>query len=99
MIRYVVGAAFRLDRWLHVKLGRPYAIALSVGLVLDILHRIRDAPEHVKSMHGAIGAILAVFMELALLLHQIAELHERFEPAAEPDGPDSAENRVDKSTA
>lgn len=89
MFRYVIRGASQLDAWLRRRLGRPYAVALSVGLLLDILHRVREAPHHIQSMHGRIGVALAVLMEMALLVHQVGELHARFEQ--EPEGGPSSD--------
>jgi len=36
----LTGRAYRLDQWLHLRLGRPYAMLLNVGLVIDIVHRV-----------------------------------------------------------
>ena len=77
MIRLLTRTAFQLDEWLHHRLGRSYRVALSAGLILDIGHRILEAPEHVSKRHSLIGVALAVAMELALLIHQIAEMHTR----------------------
>jgi hypothetical protein len=77
MIRFLTGAASRIDGWLHKRLGRPYGVMLSIGLVADIGHRLLDAPRHVRERHHLIGMVLVVTMELALLLHQLAEMHER----------------------
>ncbi|MGC1302230.1 MAG: hypothetical protein WA840_07640 [Caulobacteraceae bacterium] len=77
MIGFLTGPAARVDGWLHQRLGRTYGVMLSIGLVADIGHRIFDAPKHVQERHHLAGMILAVAMELALLLHQLAEMHER----------------------
>ena len=86
MIRGLVRTAFQIDAWLHRRLGRAYGVMLSVGLVLDIAHRILEAPEHVEHRHHLIGMVLAVAMELGLLLHQVGELHHRFGGKAHADG-------------
>jgi hypothetical protein len=85
MIRVLTGAAFQIDAWLHRRLGRAYRMMLSVGLVVDIVHRIIEAPEHVETRPHLTGIILAVAMELALLLHQVGELHHRLGPDAQAD--------------
>jgi hypothetical protein len=64
----------QLDAWLHRRLGGPYAVALSVGLLVDIAHRIHDAPQHVESKHRLIGVVPALFMEIGLLIHQLGEV-------------------------
>lgn len=79
MFRLVIRVASQLDAWLHQRLGRPYAVALSAGLIVDIVHRVHDAPQHLESKHRLIGVALALLMEIGLLIHQLGELHERFE--------------------
>ena len=78
MMGFLTGPAARMDGWLHERLGRPYGIALSVGLVADLVHRVLEAPAHVQGRRHLIGMALVVLLELGLLLHQLAELHERF---------------------
>jgi hypothetical protein len=77
VFRTLTKLALKWDRWLHQRFGRVYGIALSVGLISDIIHRVLDAPAHVKERHHLIGVILAVAMEAGLLIHQIGEMHER----------------------
>ena len=88
MIRFLIGAVSRIDDWLH-RLGRPYRVMLSIGLIADIGHRIFDASKHVQERQHVVGMILAVVMELALLIHQLAEMHERLghRPGSASDAP------------
>jgi len=78
MFSVVFRTAFRLDAWLHRRLGRGYRALLSVGLVIDIVHRILETPRHISERPRLIGVVLAVVMEVALLIHQLGELHVRF---------------------
>lgn len=82
MIRFLTRPAARLDQWLHARLGRPYGVLLSIGLMVDIGHRVMDAPKHIQEKHRLIGEGLAIIMELALLLHQVGEMHERLSSGA-----------------
>jgi hypothetical protein len=66
-----------LDDSLQRRLGAPYRVLLTVGLVIDIVHRVKEAPEHVENVHGWVAVGLAVVMEGGLLIHQVAELHHR----------------------
>lgn len=73
----ITGPAARLDAFLHKRLGRPYRILLTVGLITDIVHRILEAPKHVEHAHGWLAVALAVMLEVGLLIHQVGEIHER----------------------
>jgi hypothetical protein len=77
MFRALFRSASAIDRRLHERFGRAYGVFLSIGLTADIVHRILDAPGHVGERPRLIGVALAVVMELALLLHQLGEMHER----------------------
>ena len=84
MFRAVFRSASALDQWLHHRFGRAYAVFLSIGLIADIVHRVWNAAGHVEERHRLIGMALAVTMELALLLHQLGEMHERLGPLKGP---------------
>jgi hypothetical protein len=84
MIRALIRVAFQVDAWLHRRLGAAYGLMISVGLVIDIVHRIAETPEHLEARHRLVGVALAVAMELALLIHQVGELHHRLEARRGP---------------
>lgn len=77
----MIGAIFRaaafLDRWLQQKLGEPYRTLLGIGLLIEIVQRLREFPELLHSGKGLIGEGLALLLFAALLLNQLAEFHER----------------------
>ncbi len=78
MLRQVFKGARWLDVWLEEHLGRPYNALLSVGLSLEMLHRIQHLPETWRpGAHDPLGAVLALVMEAALLIHQLGEMAER----------------------
>jgi hypothetical protein len=79
MIYAVTRAAQRLDLWLQDRLGRPYNALLGIGLVIEIVRRLTEAPHKVLDMHRLLGSALVIIMELALLLHQVGALSHHIE--------------------
>ena len=69
--------AARLDAWLYRTLGAPYGVLLAVGLVIEIGRHAHELIERAGA--GAIGQILPIMLELALLLHTARALLERLE--------------------
>jgi hypothetical protein len=63
-----------LDDWLQTRLGRPYNIILAVGLVAEIVGRVRHFPEALHSAPNELRLVLLVVMELMLLIHQLSIL-------------------------
>lgn len=72
---------FRGVRWLHAELqqriGPAYNVILGVGVVIEIIHRVREANFHAQA--GVIRSLLAVVLFVLLLLNQLAELGEHVE--------------------
>ena len=81
MIRAITGGALWLDLWLQEKLGRPYNIVLSVGLVTEIIHRLTELPKRIASASQLVPTVLVILFECALLIHQVGELSHRPELA------------------
>jgi len=79
MIHAITHAALRLDQWLQSRLGRPYNAILSIGLVIEVIHRLSEFPTKVASMPHLAGAALTLVMELALLVHQVGALSHRID--------------------
>jgi hypothetical protein len=79
MIGEMLRAVHRLDEWLREILGRPYHAALGVGLVLEIIARIRELHEAPGSISGTIRLALVMLLYLLLLIHQIGELSDHAE--------------------
>ena len=79
MLRQVFRGARWLDQWLEEHLGRPYNAMLSVGLALEMIHRVQHLPDTWKpgAAHDPLGSVVALVMEAALLIHQLGELSER----------------------
>ena len=77
MLRRVFEGCWRLDRWLHARLGRPYGFVLSVGLMVEILRRLQETPARFASPGGRLATIFALLLNLALLIHQLGEMAER----------------------
>ena len=76
MIREFAGAARRLDECLRARIGRPYHVLLGVGLVVEIIKELREFGEVGTSAREVVGAALALLLFVALLIHQVGELHE-----------------------
>ncbi len=89
MIKTLLDAALRLDRWLHRKLGRPYGVALTVGLAIDLAHKIGETPARLAHVGRLAPLALVMLLNLALLIHQLAELGERTGKRPR-EGPDAA---------
>lgn len=75
MLRWITHGALRLDEWLQAKLGRPYHALLSVGLVVEIVRRLFELPQHLTEVHRLVPTLLVMAMEIALLIHQVGALH------------------------
>jgi hypothetical protein len=67
-------AAHRLDAWLRRTLGRPYHVMLGIGLVLEIIARVRELHEAAATTGSIIRLMLALLLYLVLLVHQVGEL-------------------------
>lgn len=63
-----------LDNWLQTRLGRPYNIVLAIGLVAEIVERVRHFPEALHSAPNELRLVLLVVMEVMLLIHQFSIL-------------------------
>jgi len=69
--------ARRLDLWLHRRLGAPYGVLLSIGLVIEIVRHGRELAEHVSA--GELRHLWPLLLDVALLLHTAGALRERWE--------------------
>jgi hypothetical protein len=76
MIGKILGGAHRLDDWLRGTLGRPYHAALGIGLVLEIVGRIRELYDAPAADRGIVPLALLMLLSVLLLVHQIGELSE-----------------------
>lgn len=77
MIVEVFRGVRSLHAELHRRIGPAYNVILSVGLVIEIIHRVREADFHADA--GVIRSLLAVVLFVLLLLNQMAELGEHVE--------------------
>jgi hypothetical protein len=77
MIHALIRAAHRLDLWLQRRLGRPYNVLLGVGLTIEVIRRLTELPAHLAEAPRVAGALLAVAMDMALLIHQLGEMSHR----------------------
>ncbi|MBV8094610.1 MAG: hypothetical protein JO110_15570 [Acetobacteraceae bacterium] len=79
MIGETLGVVHRLDDWLRERLGRPYHAALGVGLVWEIIARVRELHDAPATTAGIVRLALVMVLYLLLLVHQIGELSEHAE--------------------
>jgi hypothetical protein len=77
MVSALLTRCTRLDNWLHEKFGRPYGVVLTVGLILEIGHRMTEAPNRLFETSHVVQLVLLILLDAALLLHQLGELGER----------------------
>ena len=77
----MIVAMFRSAKWLHAELhrriGPAYNVILGSGLVIEIIHRVREANFHADA--GVIRFLLGVVLFALLLLNQLAEPGEHVE--------------------
>ena len=83
MFAPLLAACAKLDKWLHAKIGRPYGIVMTVGLILEIVHRLSETPKRMGEAKGLIALVLLVLLNAALLINQLGELSERVTPRGE----------------
>ena len=76
MIGELLDVVHRLDDWLRERLGRPYYAALGVGLVWEIIARVRELHDAPATTAGIVRLALVMLLYLLLLAHQIGELSE-----------------------
>jgi hypothetical protein len=76
MIVDVLRAARRLDERLQQKLGRPYSALLGIGLVIEIIARVREMIELPETSTSVMRLCLTVVFFALLLVHQLGELSE-----------------------
>lgn len=89
MIKLVIRGCLRLDTWLQDRLGRPYNVALGIGLIIEICRRLGEVPHHMESAPRLFGVVLVVLFETALLIHQIGALWHHFGPRHNTDEKDA----------
>lgn len=77
----ILRQAVRLDGWLYSRLGPPYGVLLSVGLVIEIGRHGHELVEHAGA--GLFRHLLPILLDLALLLHTLGALQERLERRGE----------------
>lgn len=78
MVGKILAPVRRLDEWLRGMLGRPYHAALGVGLILEIIARLREMYE-APTKTGLVKLVLLLALYLLLLVHQLGELSEHAE--------------------
>lgn len=86
MIAAILDAAHRLDDGLRQRFGRPYHALLGLGLVIEIVRRVREIGDVPESSAGIVKIALAVLLFAVLLVHQLGELHEHAARRRDPAG-------------
>jgi len=76
MIRLITRGAHQLDAWLRLHLGRPYTVALGVGLVYGIIASVRGLGQAIHSSTGVLEIAVMVLFQLALLINQLGQFHD-----------------------
>jgi hypothetical protein len=79
MVGEILRVVHRLDDWLRETLGRPYHVALGIGLVLEIIARVRELHDAPATTGGIMRLALVMLLYLLLLVHQIGELSDHAE--------------------
>ena len=69
--------AWRLDRWLNRRLGSPYRIVLAIGLAASISASWKALADSFKSTTNVLVILLIVVFQTALLINQVAQVHQR----------------------
>jgi hypothetical protein len=76
MIGKALGAVHEVDAWLRRMLGRPYHAALGIGLILEIIARVRELIETPGKSLGMVRLALVMLLFVLLLIHQLGELSD-----------------------
>lgn len=77
MIGPILDAAEKLNTWLKQHLGRPYNMLLGIGLIIEIVARIRDFRELPDAEYGLVRTVMTLLLYTALFINQLTELRER----------------------
>jgi hypothetical protein len=75
MIAEFLQAAHRMDASIVRVLGRPYHAVLGIGLGAEVVERFRQLEKTAGSDMGLVHLALVMLLYLALLIHQVGELH------------------------
>ena len=75
--RHITYWAWRLDRWLNRRLGSPYRIILSIGLIASISASWKALTDSFKSTTNILMVAVIVVFQTALLINQLAQVHQR----------------------
>jgi len=79
MILQISRWAQDLDAWLQSRIGWPYNVLLSIGLVAEIVGRVRHLPELLTSAPGELRLVFVILLEVVLLIHQVGLLSHAVE--------------------
>lgn len=101
MVLEILRVANRLDRSLEQRLGRPYRVVLSIGLVASIIHQAQELMESSPTKQGLARMLIGILFGFLLLINQLGELSNRLErrqrdsaiPGDEPESEESGRER------
>jgi hypothetical protein len=74
MIEMPLRYAHRLDAWLRLRLGPPYHVILSLGLLIEIGRHCHELAELGAAPGGILRMALQLVLYSVLLVHQLGEL-------------------------
>jgi len=69
--------AWRLDRWMQRQFGTPYRVVLSAGLVASISASWNALVTTIHSTTNVALIVGTVLFQTALLINQLAQVHQR----------------------
>ena len=79
MLKLIAAMALKLDTWLEARLGRPYNVALSIGLIAEVVHNLAEMPAKHRITEHLVWEIFQILVACVLLVHQVGALSHRLE--------------------
>lgn len=79
MILEILRLAHRLDEKLETTLGKPYRVVLSFGLLVSIIHQVRELINAPFTNAGLAKMTIGILFGFLLLINQMGELSNRLE--------------------
>ncbi len=76
MLNTISTAAYELDKWLKMRVGQLYTQILGAGLVLGIIASAHNLTQAFASTTDIAGSLASGAFQVALLINQLAQLHE-----------------------
>jgi hypothetical protein len=85
MIIEILRFARRLDKKLEDTVGRPYRVIITVGLVTEIVARVRELMHTSFAEADFVQDLIWILIGLLLVVNQLGELSNRMEQRATRD--------------